>query len=195
MDKEKTLLSAILRFPGSVLTFREISLIWRDTRKQSVVSSIAYYVKKGEMYSLRRGIYAKDKNYNRLELATKIYTPSYVSFETVLAKAGVIFQYYGQIFVAAYQTREIVCDGQKYSFKKMKDSILTNQKGIENKSGYSIASTERAFLDVVYLNRDYHFDNLSSLDWKKVFSLMPLYGNKTLEKRVDFYYKAFQKSI
>lgn len=30
------------------------------------------------------GIYAKDKNYEKYELATKIFTPSYISFETVL---------------------------------------------------------------------------------------------------------------
>jgi len=195
MDKEKNLLSSILRFPNSVVTFKDISLIWRDTRKQSIASSVAYYVKKGELYSLRRGIYAKDKNYNKFELATRIYTPSYISFETVLAKAGVIFQYYGQIFIASYQSREISCDGQKYVFRKVKDSILTNQNGIENKDGFSIASPERAFLDVAYLNTDYHFDNMSPLNWKKVFSLLPLYNNKELKKRVEFYHKSFLKTI
>ena len=108
----------LLRYPATVLTFKDISLIWRDTRKDGVVSSLAYYVKKGELLSLRRGIYAKDKDYNRMELATKINTPAYVSFETALTKAGMIFQYYGQIFVASYQSREISCDGQKYCFRK-----------------------------------------------------------------------------
>lgn len=195
MDKEKNLLSSILRFSGSVFTFKDIALVWRDTRRQSIASSIAYYVKKGEIYPLRRGIYAKDKNYNKFDLATRIYTPSYISFETVLSKAGIVFQYYGQIFVASYQTREISCDGQKYSFRKMKDLILTNQAGIESKNGYSIASAERAFLDVAYLNVNYHFDNLNPLDWKKVFLLLPLYNNKMLEKRVSFYYDDFKKTI
>lgn len=195
MNPEKNLLSLILRFPGSVLTFKDIALIWGETRKQSIASSVSYYVKKGELYPLRRGIYAKDKNYNKFDLATRIYTPSYISFETVLAKEGVIFQYYGQIFVASYQSREISCDGQKYFFRKVKKSILTNQKGIEKKDGYAIASVERAFLDVLYLNTNYHFDNLSVIDWKKVFLLLPLYENKMLEKRVDYYYKTFQKNI
>ena len=53
----------LLRYPASVLTFKDISLIWRDTREQGVVSSLAYYVKKGELLPLRRGIYAKDKDY------------------------------------------------------------------------------------------------------------------------------------
>lgn len=144
-----------------------------------------YYVKQGQLYHIRKGIYAKDKNYDRLELATKIYTPSYVSFETVLSAAGIIFQKYGQIFVASYQTREIVCDGEVYSFRKIKNAILTDQTGLENRGTYYIASNERAFLDTLYLNKDYHFDNLLPLDWGKVDDLLPIYDNKRIAKTVE----------
>ena len=132
-----------------------------------------YYVKKGELYALRHGLYAKDKQYDRLELATKIYTPAYVSFETVLAQAGIIFQHYDAIFVASYKTKELEVDGQKYNFRKLQDGILTNTAGIENRGTYYIASKERAFLDMVYLHSAYHFDNLEPLDEKKVFTLLP----------------------
>jgi len=152
---------------------------------------INYYAKSGDLYRIRRGFYAKDKNYDRFELATKIFTPSYVSFETVLGQAGVTFQYYGQIFIVSYVTREIKADGQTYAYRKIKDAILTNHLGIENKDNYSIASAERAFLDVVYLNTDYHFDNLSILNWDKVFEILPIYGgNKRMEKMVKKYYEA-----
>jgi predicted transcriptional regulator of viral defense system len=56
---------------------------------------------------------------NKFEIATKIYKPSYISFETVLSQSGVIFQYYSQIFVASYLTREIEVDGQKYFYRKI----------------------------------------------------------------------------
>ena len=190
MKYEKKPISKILRSNNTVFTFKDISLLWNDTDKKATISAINYYVKTGNLHRIRRGIYAKDKNYNKLELATKIYTPSYVSFETVLTKAGVVFQYYGQIFVASYLTREITADGQKYSYKKIKDVILTNPSGIENKENYSIASLERAFLDILYLYKDYHFDNLSPLNWDKVFEILPIYDNKQMEKKVKQYYKA-----
>ncbi len=155
---------------------------------------IHYYIKNGHLYGIRRGLYAKDKNYNKLELATKIFIPAYVSFETVLAEAGIIFQHYSQIFVASYQTKEINCDGQIFSFKKLKTDILNNNSGIENKGYYPIASKERAFLDVVYLNKDYHFDNLSPLDWDKVFSIMPMYKNKRMAKKVNQCRKDFESN-
>ena len=186
---KETGLSKILRSKNSVFTFKDISLLWNETDINLIKRRINYYVKTGKLYPLRRGIYAKDKNYDKFELATKIYTPSYISFETVLAKTGVVFQFYGQIFVASYLTREIVVDKQTYSYKKIKNNILTNSAGIENKENYSIASPERAFSDILYLYKDYHFDNLLPLNWEKVFEILPIYGNKRMEKKIKQYYK------
>lgn len=189
---EKINILDILRSKSSVFTFKELLLTSIEAKPNLLKRRLNYYVKKGELYHIRRGLYAKDKNYNKLELATKIFTPSYVSFETVLAEAGIIFQYYSTIFVATYQTKEILCDGQLYSFKKIKDTILTNSAGVEQKNYYSIASKERAFLDILYLNKGYHFDNLAPLDFNKVLELLPIYHNKRMERRVQTYFKNYQ---
>lgn len=138
---------------------------------------------------MRKGFYAKDKNYDRYELATKIYTPSYISFETVLAAAGIIFQYYSAVFVATYQTKNIMCDNQEYIYKKLKDTILVNTTGVEDKGTYFIASPERAFLDLLYLNKNYYVDNLSSLNFDKVLFILPIYQNKRMEKVVHERFK------
>ena len=186
----KSSILKILRSNKSVFTFKDIMLVSEQTDAGLLKRRINYYVKKGELYHIRRGIYAKDKDYNKFELATKIYTPSYICFETVLVREGIIFQHYEQIFIASYLTREVVCDNRLYSFRKIKDSILTNHSGIENKGNFFISSKERAFLDTVYLNKDYHFDNLSSLDWEKVFELVQIYKNKKMLNRVNKYYKS-----
>ncbi|PIR57352.1 MAG: hypothetical protein COU72_01385 [Parcubacteria group bacterium CG10_big_fil_rev_8_21_14_0_10_41_35] len=189
---EKADILSILKSNNTVFSFKEILLASGESNPALLRRRIYSYIKNGQLYGIRRGLYAKDKNYNKFELATKIFIPAYVSFETVLAEAGVIFQHYSQIFVASYQTKEIDCDGQIFSFKKLKTNILNNNSGIENKGFYSIASKERAFLDIVYLNKDYHFDNLSPLDWGKVFSILPLYENKRMTKKVNQYYKDFE---
>lgn len=110
---------AILQSKKTVFSFKDIALLWGESEINTIKGRINYYVKSGKFLQLRRGIYAKNKDYNRLELATKIFSPTYVSFETVLAKEGIIFQYYNTIFSASYLSREIVCDGQTYSFKKI----------------------------------------------------------------------------
>jgi len=172
---------------NTVLTTKEIALIWGETDMDTIKARINYYVKKGKLYPLRRGVYAKEKDYNRLELATKIYTPSYVSLETVLRKEGIIFQHYEAIFVVSYLSRQITCNGQKYVFRKIKDPVLSNDLGVEKKEGYYMATKERAFLDALYLYKGYHFDNLNSIDWNLCFDIAPIYKKKSLINSLKSY--------
>jgi len=59
---------------------------------------------------------------------------------------------------------------------------------------YWIAEPERAFLDIIYLNKNYYFDNLSQINWGKCFSLVEIYKNKALKKRLKDYFKDVEKS-
>jgi predicted transcriptional regulator of viral defense system len=183
-------LTSILRSSKTVFSTKDISMLWHDPSSTASRVRLSYYAKKGDLYRIRKGLYAKDRHYNRLELATRIFTPSYVSFETVLAKEGLIFQYYEEIFVASYLNREISVDGQVYSFRKLKTSLLVNAVGVQHVDETSIASRERAFLDTLYANKDYHFDNLGGLGWDFVFAILPAYGNKRLERLVNRMYKS-----
>lgn len=186
---EKASILSILREGNTVFTFKDILLSSGETNTSLLKRRINYYVKNKELYPIRKGIYAKDKNYDRLELANRIYTPSYISLETVLSREGIVFQHYEQISLVSYLTREIICDGQKYVFRKIKDTILMNSLGLEKKGNYFIASRERAFLDTVYLNKNYYFDNLSSLDWDRCFEILYIYENKAMEKRLNSYHE------
>lgn len=190
MDMNKgDYLKALLRSKKTVFSFKDVALLWGDAGTNAARVRLNYYMKTGDLYRIRPGFYGKDKEYDKLEFATRVFTPSYVSFETVLVKAGITFQYYNRIFVASYLTREIVCDGQTYQFRKLKDVILSNSAGVDNVMERSIATPERAMLDTLYVHTDYHFDNLSPIDWSKVFELLPIYGNKRMEKQVNALHK------
>ena len=186
---KKGFLKTILKSEQTVFTFKELLLAW-NVDPGIARRRISYYLQTGGLYPIRRGIYAKDRNYDRLELATKIYTPAYVSFETVLESAGITFQYYDRIFVASYQSNEIIADGQTFVFRRLKSSILLNSAGVEHRQNYAIAAPERAFLDVVYLNREYHFDNLSQINWDTVFEIAPIYETKKVIARINKYYNS-----
>ncbi len=181
-------LGVLLRSPQTIFSIKDISLMWGKDNFRTISISLNKYVKSGKLFKIRRGLYAKDKNYNRLELATRINTPSYVSFETVLTKEGVTFQYYKSIFVASYLNREMEVDGQKIIFIRMKDYVLSNIIGIDHKNGYAIAIKERAFLDRIYVSRDYYVDNLDSLSIDKIYEILPIYNNKSMEKKVKKYF-------
>lgn len=174
----------LFRRDQTIFTFKEIALLWKETDEARLRRTIHYAVKTGKLYPVRKGIYAKDPNYDVLELATKIFTPSYISLETVLQKEGVTFQYYESIFVASYVSRTIQCDGKTFIFKKIKNDVLTNPAGIKNKETHAVASKERALLDALYLYKNYHFDNVSSIDWKKCSEIATIYQNKRLLKDI-----------
>ncbi|MGB3072673.1 MAG: hypothetical protein IPJ68_02765 [Candidatus Moraniibacteriota bacterium] len=175
----------------TVFTSREIALLSGTKSMDSLKSKLAYYVRTGKLIRLRRGVFAKDATYDRCELAVRISTPAYVSFETVLARAGVTFQYYDSIFIASYLSREIVVAGQKIVYRKLRDDILGNPAGIVDRGYFSEAIPERAFLDRLYLFPDYYFDNLRGIDWKRCQTIVPLYKSKRLEKVLERYMQEY----
>jgi predicted transcriptional regulator of viral defense system len=192
--KKGEYLDTLLRSKKTVFSTKDVALLWGEENEGATRVRLSYYVKKGKLTYIHRGLYAKDKNYNKFELATRIYTPSYISFETVLTRAGINFQYYSNIFVASYVNREIEIDGQKIIFVRMKDYVLSNTVGVEHKDGYAVATKERAFLDRIYASKDYHFDHLDSLDWDKAFKILPVYNNKRMTKKVNEYFKYYKNT-
>lgn len=190
--KKGQYLNALLRAENTVFSVKDIALLWREVSSITVRSRLHYYLKTNQLIHLRRGLYAKDKNYDRFELATRILKPSYISFETVLAKAGIIFQYYGNINLASYTSREVICDNTTFSFRRIKAEILTNPLGIDQTNQYSIASPERAMLDMLYLTKEYYFDNLFNIDWDSANTILKIYNNNKMNNVLNTLYKKFK---
>lgn len=185
------LIAKLYQSSKTILTNKDIALIWQENNQNNLKAKISYYVKRGALIRLTRGVFAKDKNYNPKELATSIYTPSYISFETVLREAGIIFQHYDTIFVASTWPKTLTIHNTAIAFRKLKDSVLYNSAGIINQDNYSIATRERAFLDTIYLFPKYYFDNLKPINWEKCFELAKIFGNKQLTKRLTQYQKNY----
>ena len=185
----KRFLHQIMLSPNTVFSFKGIILLWRELDQASAKSRLNYYVKQGLLYPIRRGLYAKTRDYDPDELAVKILRPSYISLETVLAREGVIFQKYNSVFLVSYKSTSIEVDGNIFKFRKIRDDILINPSGIKIVNNTSIASKERAFLDTIYLSKNYYFDNLSSINWDFCFELASIYDNKSFYKRLNKYYE------
>ena len=176
----------------TVFSIKEISLLMPELEYTSLRKRVVYLVKQGAIKRLARGIYAKDE-YSPSELANKLYTPSYISLETVFLSAGITFQYYEQIFSVSYLTRTVEVDGHTLQYHQMSKNILLEKRGLVERDNITIASPERAFLDALYLYKNYHFDNLGGLDWDKVFELVDIYKSKAMRKRVDEYHQIYQE--
>ena len=86
-------LEVLLRSWRRIFSTKDVAMLWVEDRKLKVSGRLNKYVQAGKLVRVRRGIYAKDKKYDPLELANRIFIPSYISFETVLTREGINFQY------------------------------------------------------------------------------------------------------
>ena len=186
------LIAKLYESPKTILTTKDIALIWEETNAANFTSKIKYYAKQGSLIRLTRGVFAKNKEYDVKELAASIYTPSYISFETVLREAGIIFQHHDSVFVAGPYSLTKKIDGHTITFRKLKDGVLYNALGVKYEKNYSIATPERAFLDTIYLSPKFYFDNLRSINWEACLELAKIYDNKQLVKRIAEYQKHAQ---
>ncbi len=182
--KTENIIIAIYQDKQTVFRLIDIALLLGETNFPSLSKKLNYYVKTGKLNNPRKGIYTKP-GYNPLELPCKIYTPSYISLEYVLQKAGVVFQYDSDITSVGYLCRNIEIEGRAYRYRKIKGEILVNHAGIlQQQTSVNIAIPERAFLDMLYLSPKFYFDNLNPLNNKTVLKLLPIYQSKALTSRV-----------
>lgn len=180
-------LAQLYQSPKTIVTIKDLALIWQETNSDHLKARASYYVKRGALKRLRRGVFAKGKNYDPRELATSIYTPCYISFETSLREAGIIFQHYETIFVAGPLSKTITIDKYTFTFRTLKESVLYNSAGIIKYDTYGAATPERAFLDMIYIMPSYYFDHLDNINWEKCHELAHLYRNRRLIKRLTEY--------
>ena len=147
-----------------------------------------YYVRQGRLLNPRKGIYAKN-GYSVEELASCLYTPSYISLDYVLKREGVVCQNVGTITLVGYLNRLIEIGNSLILYRKLKDEILTNYEGVRFENGVRIASAERAFLDMYYLSPNYSFSNINKLNYKIIKKLLPVYSSVALEIRTKQLFK------
>lgn len=172
---------ALLSRPESVFTVSDVAMYTGVTSPGAIARRMLYAVRNRILVSPRKGFYARP-GYSIEEMACRLYVPSYISLEYVLQREGVIFQYSSVITSVARLSREVDIDGRTLSYRKIKDSILIDTSGIEHGT-VNIATKERAFLDMLYLNANCHFDNPGLLDRSKVEQLLPIYNSKTMAQR------------
>ena len=127
---KNNIILSLYKKPQTVFTLQEIALLFPEIPYGNLKKRMSYFAKSGAIKKLSRGIYAKDQ-FDVLELANKIYTPSYISLETVLQKAGVTFQYYESIFAITYVSRTVKVDKYTIEYRRIRTEVLLDKQGIE----------------------------------------------------------------
>jgi len=182
-NKEIDILFEIYKDSRSVFRINDIALLI-NSADRLLYQKLNKLVQKGKLLNIRKGIYAKE-GYKSEELACLLYTPTYISLGYVLQRSGVIFQYDSAITNISYLTREVCVKGQTIQYRQIKREILLNTDGIIHTNNTNIATPERAFLDTLYLNGFFYFDNIKPLNIKKIYELLPIYHSASLIKKTE----------
>ncbi len=185
MSEKTNFILNIYKDKRTVFTFNDLGMMLGETDQSRLKQRINYHVRNRNILNLRKGIYAK-KDYNPEELACKINTPCYLSLEYVLRKKGLIFQYSGNFTLVSYLSRVLEIDSFDFAFRKIKKMVLMNTAGIERlEEGINIACAERAFLDLVYLDKEFYLDHPELINKEKLFQILPVYESAKMEKRIN----------
>ena len=183
-NNEKDLILAVYRESRSVFRLNDIAMLMGVSDFKSLNKRLNYYVRARKLNNPRKGIYTKP-GYDPEEMACSVFTPSYISLQYVLQKAGIVFQYDSRITSVSYLSRIIEIENRAFIYRKIKGSSLVNTAGIIRQNNHiNIASPERAFLDFLYLEKEFHFDNLNPLNKEIIHELLPVYESKALIKTV-----------
>lgn len=174
----------LYKSPRTVFGLADVALLTSESDPISLTKKLQYQVGKGNLRNPRKGLYTKPI-FDPAALACTLYTPSYLSLDYVLQKEGILFQYDTAITAISYLSRSVEIDSWEIKYRKIKDAVLLNTTGIiSRQDGVNIATAERAFLDMLYLNGDCYFDSLNTLNKAAVHNLIPIYESKVLLQRV-----------
>lgn len=164
-------------------------------------SKLTQMIQKDEVTKIVRGVYSTDKDDPRLPVASMIYSPSYISFETALDYYQMIPERTYEIMSAGFRlnkNKHFDTPFGRYSFHYLPDIVfpLALEPAQEAGYGFRLATKEKALCDTLYkirgirgkkaiealLFEDLRLerDDIESLDWKLISDMVPMYRSTTL---------------
>jgi len=181
-----TKIEKLLISKQKVFTVDDLAILWNMPNRKKLWESIKYYLRSNRLQKIYSGVYVlADHEFDQLELAVNLFTPSYISFFTALAVHGVNFQHYSQVHAMALASKTIKTQGLSFVYHQLKDEIFFNETGVEQRVTYKIASIERAICDSLYLVPSMTFDVLDAINIDKLQQVAQVYNNKNLLKKVQ----------
>jgi hypothetical protein len=160
----------------------------RKVQGNTFKKRVQYQLKNQKLYKVDKWIYSTlptnllhRKDY--IAIGSRIYTPSYLSLETVLYKAGMIFQYSSALTYMWPYTITKTIQSQIFEYKRLPINLLVWNVGlIRTPHGYQ-ATPERALCDILYHNIHYPIDIIPhTLDKELLIKISEYYSHTRWQK-------------
>ena len=168
---------------------------------------LSSWQKNGYIIKIRNGVYTFTKRIKEItgeEIAQKIYSPSYLSYEKALSYYGFIPEMvYAFTLATPKTTRTFENEFGKFIYHSIKKSLFFGYQQIHVKSEpYLIAEPEKALLDFLYFKKSkikakediasFRFNWKSikeKVDVKKLKKYLKIFNNKKLDKIVAIFWE------
>ncbi|MDR3559176.1 MAG: hypothetical protein P4L62_05000 [Candidatus Pacebacteria bacterium] len=183
----------MLKYP--IFTSKEVRNIFFN--EPAILVQIAFWSKKGYLKKIKKGLYAMantQNNINPMELAEKIYAPSYLSLEFMLHHYGIIPDVPGTFTsVTSRKTMFYKTDFGNFSYQKIKPEFFF---GYIRQDNAGMAAPEKALFDYLYLNkkkfeaeenfwREMRIDEDFKFDRKKIEAYKKIFNDKKINNLID----------
>lgn len=176
-------LKRLVRSGKTVFSSEDLGKIFSIENKNYLKVVLSRLNKRKELIRLKKGVYIISEDYDRFELASKLKKPSYISLETVLSDNNIIFQdYSNKVTSVSNNTLKEKVAGVDYLYFKIKNEILVNPLGIEMKKNYAVAQPERAVCDLIYLAKNFYFDNFNNLNKDLIREISKIYNQRVVKE-------------
>lgn len=118
-------------------------------QRDSLYVALKRWVGEGILERVSQGIYLPMGSLVSMEtLAAQLYLPNYLSFESALARHGILNLIpYTLTFATPRKTKKYLLRKQEVEFRQIKRDLFF---GFEMENGIYVATPEKAFLDEIY---------------------------------------------
>jgi predicted transcriptional regulator of viral defense system len=149
----------LLKLLGEEVVFSSALFEVAGIPRQRMKLQLVRWVQSGKLQKIRRGLYAVNKPYRRIEphpfrIANQIKKGSYVSLQSALAFYNMIPEYVPVITsVTTGRPEKVKTPLGVFLYRHFKKSLLSGFRNVEVLTGQTtlIATPEKALLDLIYL--------------------------------------------
>ena len=180
--KTSQLIDKINKFDKQVFEMKDLERLFPDESNLKMV--VKRLLDRQILVRIYRGAYRlKTATIDIEKLANQVYFPSYISFESVLGKHGIINQGFNKITLATTRhTKKIELENIECEYIQIKKDLFF---GFNLMGGVYIADVEKAILDILYLK---------ALG-KKIINTEEWYTDGINRSKLRLYAKKYPKSV
>lgn len=170
-------LTLLLRANRSLFHTQDLRVLWDISNSNTLYTAIKRYIQRGVLFPVQKGLYStiplSELDPWALGVAA-VHAYSYISCESVLAKAGYLNHVPQAITLVGSQAKKFELGGHQFVVRRLADQFLFQPIGVVVENGVRQTTVERALADLLYFNPYAQLD--ASVPWGSILRMQKEIG-------------------